>query len=123
MKEKKLPKDFIPNFDELYNKTVEFVKEHQGEKGYIDTQNETCDTMYCLDYYNDFAEEGEIKGVKVDDDKLMVAYEPYSVSNNIIYTEEDFKDVLNWEWVRYSDLAYVYTLLSIAESIHEYVQE
>ena len=116
----KLPKDFIPSFDELYEKTCEFVKEHQGPNGYIDTQDNFRDTIYTFDYSDGAAKEVEIKGVKVEDNNLLVATSDIFVTRRITYTEVDFEDEENWEPIKNGELPYVFTLISIAEVINQY---
>lgn len=116
----KLPKDFIPSFDELYAKTCEFVKEHQGPNGYIDTQDNFRDTIYTFDYSDGVAKEVEIKGVKVEDNNLLVVTSDIFGTCRITYTEYDFEKKENWESIKNGDLPYVFTLINIAEVINQY---
>ena len=120
MKEK-LPKDFIPSFDELFANTCEFVRENQGEKGYISTQDETCDTIYGFAYCGDCTTEIKVHGVKAIGDELFIAYEWVTESCRIEYSDVDFADKENWENIKYADVHFVSTLLNIADVIHEYV--
>ena len=122
MKEK-LPKDFIPDFDELYKQTCDFVREHQGEKGYIDTNNEDGknDTIYGIFCGYEGIMEIKIHGVKCNGENLLIVWEVVTNDSlKIIFSDEDFKDAI-WENVRYGDYLYHYTLMNIAEAIHEYV--
>lgn len=117
-------RDFIPNFDTLYNKVCEFVKEKQGEKGYIDTQDDTLDTIWGFEY-DEFMQCGvevRVHGVKCDPETndLFVVTEKASNTYNLIYTDTDFKEA-EWQSVKYSDIYYAHTLLCIAECIEEYV--
>ena len=131
MKKAISPEQFIPDFEELYEKTIEYVKEHQGEKGYIDTQvNHNNDTIYAISYnYDDgLATEQYVYGVRVveeDGEKdLQVLLEPITLNTVTVYQPEDFtSEDADWQSVRYSDVYFVHTLISIAESISEYVTE
>ncbi len=58
----------IPNLDPLYDEVCAYVKEHQGEKGYIDCQpyqKEAGDTIYCFEYneLSGWGEERMVYGV------------------------------------------------------------
>ena len=131
MKKAKSPEQFIPDFKELYEKTIEYVKEHQGEKGYIDTQvNHNNDTIYAISYnYDDgLATEQYVYGVRVieedGEEDLQVLLEPITLNTVTVYQPEDFtSEDADWQSVRYSDVYFVHTLISIAESISEYVTE
>ena len=125
------PAEFIPDFEELYKKTIEFVKEHQGEKGYIDTQNNkepSNDTIYGISYEheNGCATEQYVYGVRVrteeGEDDLQIILEPICFNTRTIYEDADFtNDYAEWVSVRWSDVYFVHTLINIAESIWEYV--
>lgn len=120
-------RESIPNFTDLYNKVYEFVKEHQGEKGYIDTQNDDCDRMsaYVYDEGMGCAVEQEVHGIRVDaeTEDIEIVVEPIMRTYKIQYNEESFKsEDTVWESLRYGDVAYYGpTLLEIAEVIEEYV--
>lgn len=117
----------IPNFDPLYDEVVAYVREHQGEKGYIDTQDPTLDTIYTfnIDELGD-AYECKVHGVRVKDygpdegEDLEVITEPLMRTYVVEYGDEDFRTSEEWESVRWSELPYINTLLAIAESIEEY---
>lgn len=120
------PSKYIPDFTELYNKTCEFVKAHQGSKGYIDTQDSKADTIYAFKLEGDMAVEMKVHGVKYDEktDNLLVVCEHIANTYEIIYSDEDFQsEYCEWESVPYSDIYYVHTLINIAELIHEYVED
>lgn len=126
---KKTLKESIPNLDNLFKKTCEFVKGHQGEKGYIETQNDDCDTIFTLVYFeSEFqAKEMRVHGVRVNptNDDLEIVYDnDVTGSLRIEYSEEDFKSKdAEWESVRWSDVVYyVLTIFNIAEFIEEYVE-
>lgn len=116
----------IPNFDPLFDEVVAYVREHQGEKGYIDTQDPSLDTIYTfnIDEIGD-AYECKVHGVRVMDygDEgydLEVIAEPVMRTYETVYSDEDFRTSEEWESVRWSEMPYIHTLLSIAESIEEY---
>lgn len=116
----------IPNFDPLFDEVVAYVREHQGEKGYIDTQDNTLDLIYTFNFDEDGnAYEAKVHGVRVMDygDEgydLEVITEPIMRTYETVYSDEDFRTSEEWESVRWSEMPYIHTLLSIAESIEEY---
>jgi hypothetical protein len=118
----------IPNLDPLYEEVVAYVKEHQGEKGYIDCQpfmEESGDTIYAIMYDDDEwrGVEYYVYGVRVVDDDLEVLLEPIMNSYRVTYAPDDFtnKDAEDkWFSVRWSDVYYIPTLFNIAECIEEY---
>ena len=116
----------IPNLDPLYNEVVEFVKENQGEKGYIDCQPALKnDIIYAIMYSGDMGcgYEYYVYGVRVRDNELEVRLEPINDTYTVKYEEEDFTedDPYNpWESVRCGDVYYIPTLFNIAECIEEY---
>lgn len=120
-------RESVPNLTGLYNKVYEFVKEHQGEKGYIDTQNDACDRMsaYVYDEGMGCAVEQEVHGIRVDAETkdIEIVVEPIMRTYKIQYDEESFKsEDTVWESLRYGEVVYYGpTLLEIADVIEEYV--
>lgn len=116
------PVQFLPNFGELDVKTCEYIKAHQGVKGYINTQDKACDTIwgFAMDYDIDCYKEIAIKGVRYNKKygRIEVVYDEY----NVIYTKDSFKDA-DWEPILGGDIQYIATLYNIAEVIHEYVEK
>ena len=127
MAKKKSLREEIPNLDKLYNKVVEFVKRHQGEKGYIDTQDDSFDTIYTIVYEEEEgkAVEKRVHGVRWNEKALdlEIVYDDIMRTYVITYSEEDFKKEENWHSVKWSDVYYIHTIFSIAENIEEYVEE
>jgi len=121
-----VPVDYIPSLDWLYQKTCEFVRDNQGEKGFIDTQDEKKDTIYAF-VFDESEERGvemEVVGVKEENDELFVKVVPVSSHEKIVFGDDDPKeegDEHGWLSVKYSDIYYYTTIINIAESIHEYV--
>lgn len=127
MSKKKYVRDYIPNFDKLFDKVKEFVETHQGEKGFIDCQpSHKLDIIYAV-MYEDFSGcgvERYVYGVRVKDGDLEVLLEPIMRTYLTVYQDEDFTSEdaeEKWFSVRWSDVYYVHTLINIAESIEEYV--
>ena len=116
----------IPNLDRMFNDVLAFVKEKQGEKGYIDTQDETADGIKCF-VFSDVSSQGEeriVYGVRVAQtngaDDLQICYEPFVRTYRVEYAEDDFKTA-DWRSVRWdSDVYYIPTIFNIAEYIEEY---
>lgn len=112
----------IPDLTPLYNEVVEYVKKHQGEKGYIDCQPSlNCDIIYGI-IYDEFSGAGIEKyvyGVRVNENDLEVLLVDITRTYLETYADEDFNNG-TWESVRWSDVYYVPTLFNIAENIEEY---
>jgi hypothetical protein len=116
------PVQFLPSFGELDVKTCEFVRDYQGKKGYIDTQNRSCDILwgFIMDYDIDCYKETHIKAVRYN--KTYGRIEVVCDELNIKYSSKDFKDA-DWEPISGGDIQYIATLYNIAEVIHEYVEK
>jgi hypothetical protein len=116
----------IPNLDKMYNEVVAYVREHQGEKGYIDCQpfmENPGDTIYGFLFNEEYGvnEEKYIYAVRVDGNDLECLFEDILRSCRVVYGPEDFINGENEWWsVRYSDVAYIPTIFNIAENIEEY---
>lgn len=127
----------IPNLDGLYEEVATYVREHQGEKGYIDCQpyqEEPGDIIYTFEYneFSGWGEERMVYGVRWNEEErdLEICFEPYVRSYRLVYDEKAFKGEYegedkeaNAEWysVRWSDIIYfIPTIFSIAENIEEY---
>ena len=85
----------IPNLDPLYEEVVAYVREHQGEKGYIDCQpyqEETGDIIYGIMYDDEEwrGVEYYVYAVRVLNDDLEVLLEPIMRSYKVTYAPEDF---------------------------------
>ena len=113
----------IPDLTPMYEKVRDFVKEHQGEKGFIFTDNEENDTIWTF-IYNDMmntVSELEVKAVRVKYNVLQILYD----DSYTTYKESDVVDKDECDWsndIRYDDsVYYIQTIFSIAESIQEYV--
>ena len=127
----------IPNLDDLYEEVATYVREHQGEKGYIDCQpyqKEPGDIIYTFEYneFSGWGEERMVYGVRWNEEErdLEICFEPYVRSYRLVYDEKAFKgeyegeyEDANAKWysVRWSDIVYfIPTIFSIAECIEEY---
>lgn len=127
MNDKKSPIGGIitADLDPMYNSVCKFVKAHQGEKGYIPTQNYSLDTIYGF-IFDDGECRGveiEIMGVRVKDGDLEIVWEHSHPGCVITYDENSYEDDAEWWSLRWSDIYYVPTLFNIAEYIEEYVEE
>lgn len=116
----------IPDLSKLYERVRDWVKEHQGEKGFIITDNnERCDTIWIIIYddYTQNVNEFQVKAVRVNkDNDLQILYDLH----NVIYDEDSVKDSKDksWNYVQYDDYVYfIPTIFNIAESIEGYVNE
>ena len=107
----------IPNLTPLYEAVCKFVKEHQGEKGYIDVQPEVGDTIYTFVYNYDtqLREECVVHGVRWNEktQDLEIVYEPYALSSKVEFDDWGFKGLYKdedanakWDSVKDSDVVY-----------------
>lgn len=117
----------ISLYQQLKDEVIAFVKDNQGERGYIDTQSKNGnDTIFAVLYDWDLEETTEqyVYGVRVMYDCLEVALQPFEHAEDEIpeWTDEDFKET---QWVSVSenssDTYFRITLDSIAENIGQYV--
>lgn len=126
----------IPNLEPLYEEVAAYVREHQGEKGYIDCQpfqKEAGDIIFTFEYneFSGWGEERIVYGVRWNEEErdLEICFEPYMRTYHLVYDDDAFQgkcedEDANAEWysLQWSDIIYyVPTLFSIAESIEEYV--
>lgn len=124
----------IPDLDPMYEAVTAFVKEKQGEKGFINTQDEKCDTIWAYEYLDgDLTEvvEREVKAVRVNpkDESLEILTD----AGYVIYTEDDIREIgtetdteINNYWMdlRCSDkVLFIPTIFNIAENLTEYISE
>lgn len=121
----------IPDLESMYEDVRDFVKKHQGEKGYIITDSDDWkkEPMNGL-IYDDIEErniDAQVKAIRVDPDfgEVQVIldydfdkkYDDEMVSN----AEVDEGNYGNWlDLKNCMNLQYVRTLFSIAENIEEY---
>ena len=114
----------IPDLTPMYEAVRDYVKAHQGKKGFICTDDDDCDTIWTIVYsYDDFrAYEFQVKAVRVDKhNNLQIAYD----TSNVIYTNKSINLGEGVEWcdVQYDDYVYyIPTIFNLAENIREYVE-
>lgn len=126
------------DIEPMYESVCEYVKTHQGPKGYIDCQpyqKNADDTIYSFEFDEEKKAgiEMMVYGVRWNEKEhdLEICSEPYSPRNHIIYTADVFtgtcvEEEANAEWksVKHSDqVYYVPTLFNIAEDIEEYGED
>ena len=116
----------IPDLDPMYNAVTRFVREHQGEKGFICTEDlPQGDTIWGF-VYNGIAgtfDEMQVKAVRVNENGTLQCLTDIP---NILYTDEAVRlaDKHDWQDVRYGgDILYIPTIFSIAESIKQYADK
>ncbi len=130
--------------DAVYNQTLDAIKRIQGNKPYIETQNNTCDRMYFVAYEEANCQnlvEGIILGVRAVGDEIQILGSTTNDAFRIgapYFDEEDFqyatkfyennKCLDDWEWcwqtIKGSVIIHLIpTLFSIAEVIEEYDTE
>lgn len=115
----------LPDLMPVYVKLRDYIKAHQGEKGYILTDNSNNDPIYTIVYDEgpNKIEEYEVKAVRVNEhNDIEILYDDSS-------TTWDDESVINakeygylWDNLRDRDLLYrVSTIFNIAKFIREYV--
>ena len=112
----------IPDLSPMYEAVRDFVKENQGDKGFICTDNSECDTIWCIVYDFDYFEirEYAVKVIRVKNNTLEIIYDPPMIH----YDDESIAELSDDEWfeLKYSDsIYYIPTLFNIAENIQAYV--
>ena len=112
----------IPDLSPMYEAVRDFVKENQGDKGFICTDNYECDAIWCIVYDLDYfeAHEYEVKAVRVKNKNLEILFD----SPSIRYDDKSCAEIDDDAWcdVMYDDCVYyVPTIFNIAENIQEYV--
>lgn len=113
-----------PNLDPLYNELRDFIKEHQGDKGYIKTEDQDCDTIYTLIYRDAefIARDAKVHGVRVKDNDIQIIWADAPIHYSIELTDKEFADEDRWESIKTSDIVYyIHTLFYIADFIEEYI--
>ena len=109
----------LPDWDEIYKKVVAYVKQHQGEKGYIITYDvEGGDSPWVMYYagYDSAFWETEVQAVRVNHNSLQILYERDADEIN----DEDIPQINDSDWETVLSSAVVCplsTLISIAEEI------
>ena len=127
---KKLQKMCYRQIDKLHQALYEFVRDNQGEKGYIDLRNadERKDSIFGI-VFNDYdfhsLEEVQIQAIRYSEcGQLEVLFEIVSLHTRVVWSEDDIRDAKDdeWEILRDGDVVnFVPTLYSIVEYIEEYV--
>lgn len=112
-------------YEDLKNEVIAFVYDHQGSKGYIDTQvSKRLDTIYAISYDWDLEETTEqyVYGVRVFYGCLEVALQPITKTYEETWGDEEFAST-QWKEVseNSSEVYFRVTLDNIADYINEYV--
>jgi len=112
-------------YDDVMDKIIKFVEEHQGEKGYIDTQYFDKDvdriSIYHVDEYNQGIE-FDLVAIRVREGRLEMITEVHSYGSvRVYYEEESLKNEENWLDFECEDILHFESLSSIADFIEEYV--
>ena len=122
----KLPHEAIPSLGTLYEITKEYIRNHQGSKGYIPTQNLQLDTIYSYAFVDTDMHVVEVRvhAVRVKDKDIQIFYDCDTCGNKTItYQHEDFiADNAPWISFKNADMLFPQTLMNIAEFIHEFAQ-
>lgn len=122
----KLPHEAIPSLDTLYEITKEYIRSHQGAKGYIPTQDLRRDTIYGYAFVDVDMHVIEVRvhALRVKDNDIQIFYDCDTWgANTVTYKHEDFI-AENDPWVSFknADMLLPQTLMNIAEFIHEFAE-
>ena len=112
----------IPDLEPLLESVTEYVKAHQGQKGFILTDDKELDPIYDIEYcpHENQVIERHVKAVRVDENGALGII---ADNHDIDYKEEDVADAGEdlWHHVADDDIVYfIPTLFNIAENIPEY---
>lgn len=112
----------IPNLQPMLEAVTDFVLNHQGDKGYILTDDSGKDYIYDIEYSieENCAGEFHVKAVRVKHGILEIITD----ASNVRYNDETVKEISEsvWDSVQYSNVIYfIPTIFNIAENIEEYV--
>lgn len=117
--------DFIPDLSPLFEAVRDLVAFAQGEKGYIDTQDQDCDSIFSIEFSEDVwnGVETRVHGVRVHDGDIEVLTHGDVGRVQLVYDEADFKAPdAEWMSVRLSDTVYfIPTIFNLAENLEEYI--
>ena len=117
------PHEAIPSLDRLYRSVREHIRHHQGDKGFVSTQNPCHDPIFCFCWADAQNLEYKIHGVRVKNDLIEIVFDCDTVGmTRIEYNTESFNAPdADWQALQLSgDLMYVQTLFDLAENIEEY---
>lgn len=122
------PLDVIKCVDESMNmllrNTINYVAEHQNDKGFINTETKdnSNEIIWAITLDSDgYLMERQVKAVKVEHGNLMILID----DGCITYTDEDIKadPCDNWYFVSGDDYVYYYpTLYSVASNIDQFIK-
>lgn len=115
---------YVPTTNAAHNALLQFLKEHQGEKGYFRTDDESADTIWGF-IYDEGEQRGiemQVVGVRESDGSIEVFVGDSALTYRVEYTEDDFKNDENWYDLKFSDVYYPETLFRICEVIEQYIE-
>lgn len=120
----------VPDLRPMYEATVNYVKLHQGKKGYVDLQNPDKSMVLALIYIDEEfeARERRVHAVRVNpnnsDLEILVDKDVKGYEGNkpLIFTRKDIK-AKESEWIPVTDenVYFEHTLFKITENIREHV--
>ena len=127
----KFPNDALPDFNEIYRITRDYISKHCSDDSYIsldafDKSNEKHygnDTIYGIQYDNELecGVEVIVYGVRIRNNHIEILTSPYCKKGRIAPSKKEYEDDKYWRSLLYDDEIYFnYTLLSLAEFIEEY---
>lgn len=117
------PHEAIPSLDRLYVSVREHIRQHQGEKGFVSTQNSRLDPIFCFYWVDGQNLEYKIHGVRVKNELIEIIFDSdISGMTRIEYNTESFNaSDADWQALETSsDLMYIQTLFDLAMNIEEY---
>lgn len=106
----------------MHRALFNYVKNAQGDKCCIFTDNKDCDKLYCLSRKNKRCswKPFQVKAIRaIDEEKIQVLCD----SDKIRYSEDDIsKTDKKWRDIQHDDdIEYIPSLFGIIENIEQYV--
>lgn len=117
------PYEAVPSLDRLYASVREHIRQHQGEKGFISTQNPALNPIACFVWMDGQNVEYKIHGLRVKNDNIEIVFDCDNVgAARIEYNVESFNAPdADWRILQKGgDLMYVQTLFNLAMNIEEH---
>ena len=114
-------KDNLKNTVNAINALVDDIKQLVIDNGgIIDTQKSGCDRIKSYIVDGKEIDECSVMGIKVDGNQLFILPD---YGGSYCFGETDIKKTEEYEWFAVSEILLAQTILSIAESIEQYISK
>ena len=110
----------IPDLEPMYEAVVDFVKAHQGVKGFINTSAPGHDIIHAQDYdWDGLLVESFVAAIRVRYNELEIMLQ----ENHKPLSDDEISQATGdplWVSVKNGDILFVSTIYSIAEAVRQY---